>query len=178
MGATSRPTSPSPWVVTARCSKAACRVGEKQIPMLGINMGRLGFLASVLPEEFATAVEDIYQGRYRIDSRSVIGIETEGEPLGIYPYALNDISLFKRDFAAIDHGPRHRGRTVSQHLPGRRPRREHADGFHGLLAEQWRTDRRATVEGTDTHASGSPQHEHTPHRAPRHQRDTPGGEEP
>lgn len=42
--------------------KAACRVGEKQIPMLGINMGRLGFLASVLPEEFATAVEDIYQG--------------------------------------------------------------------------------------------------------------------
>ena len=81
--------------------KAACRVGEKQIPMLGINMGRLGFLASVLPEEFATAVEDIYQGRYRIDSRSVIGIETEGEPLGIYPYALNDISLFKRDFAAM-----------------------------------------------------------------------------
>ena len=79
----------------------ACRVGEKQIPMLGINMGRLGFLASVLPEEFATAVEDIYQGRYRIDSRSVIGIETEGEPLGIYPYALNDISLFKRDFAAM-----------------------------------------------------------------------------
>ena len=69
--------------------KAACRVGEKQIPMLGINMGRLGFLASVLPEEFATAVEDIYQGRYRIDSRSVIGIETEGEPLGIYPYAVS-----------------------------------------------------------------------------------------
>ena len=55
----------------------------------------------MLPEEFATAVEDIYQGRYRIDSRSVIGIETEGEPLGIYPYALNDISLFKRDFAAM-----------------------------------------------------------------------------
>ena len=80
---------------------AASRVGNKDIPILGINMGRLGFLASVLPEEFATAVEDIYQGRYRIDSRSVIGIETEGEPLGIYPYALNDISLCKRDFAAM-----------------------------------------------------------------------------
>ena len=151
--------------------KAACRVGEKQIPMLGINMGRLGFLASVLPEEFATAVEDIYQGRYRIDSRSVIGIETEGEPLGIYPYALNDISLFKRDFAAMI--------TVRATVDGgRRPRREHTDRIHGLLAKQWRTDRRATVEGTDTHTSGSPQHEHTPHRAPRHQRDTPGGEEP
>lgn len=81
--------------------KTACRVGEKQIPILGINMGRLGFLASVLPDEFGAAVDDLYEGRFRIDSRSVIGIETEGEPLGIYPYALNDISLLKRDFAAM-----------------------------------------------------------------------------
>lgn len=81
--------------------KTACRVGEKQIPILGINMGRLGFLASVLPDEFGAAVDDLYAGRFHIDSRSVIGIETEGEPLGIYPYALNDISLLKRDFAAM-----------------------------------------------------------------------------
>ena len=81
--------------------QAACRVGKKQIPILGINTGRLGFLASVLPKEFATAVDDIYHGRFRICSRSAIGIETEGETLGIYPYALNDISLFKRDFAAM-----------------------------------------------------------------------------
>ena len=158
--------------------KAACRVGEKQIPMLGINMGRLGFLASVLPEEFATAVEDIYQGRYRIDSRSVIGIETEGEPLGIYPYALNDISLFKRDFAAMI--------TVRATVDGQYLNTYQADGLvvstpTGSTAYSLSNGGPIVVpqsKCTDTHASGSPQHEHTPHRAPRHQRDTPGGEEP
>ena len=140
---------------------AACRVVEKQIPKLGINMGRVSFLASVLPEEFATAVEDIYQGRYRIDSRSVIGIETEGEPLGIYPYALNDISLFKRDFAAMI--------TVRATVDGQYLNTYQADG---LVV--------STPTGSTAYSlsSGSPQHEHTPHRAPRHQRDTPGGEEP
>lgn len=81
--------------------KAACRVGNKEIPILGINMGRLGFLASVLPEEFGEAVDDIYKGNFRLERRAVIGIETEGEPLSIYPYALNDISILKRDFAAM-----------------------------------------------------------------------------
>ena len=148
--------------------KAACRVGEKQIPMLGINMGRLGFLASVLPEEFATAVEDIYQGRYRIDSRSVIGIETEGEPLGIYPYALNDISLFKRDFAAMI--------TVRATVDGQYLNTYQADGL--VVSTPTGSTAYSLSNGGPIVVPQSKVLTLTPHRAPRHQRDTPGGEEP
>ena len=158
--------------------KAACRVGEKQIPMLGINMGRLGFLASVLPEEFATAVEDIYQGRYRIDSRSVIGIETEGEPLGIYPYALNDISLFKRDFAAMI--------TVRATVDGQYLNTYQADGLvvstpTGSTAYSLSNGGPIVVPQSKvlTLTPVAPHSMSTrPIVLPRHQRDTPGGEEP
>lgn len=81
--------------------KAACRVGAKQIPILGVNMGRLGFLASVLPGDFAAAIDDLYEGRCHIDRRSVIGITVDGDQLPFSPYALNDIALLKRDYAAM-----------------------------------------------------------------------------
>mgnify|MGYP002697589024 FL=1 len=75
--------------------KAACRVGEKQIPMLGINMGRLGFLADVSPEEIKECIDDIYNHTYKIDERSVIEVKYEGPELSGYPYALNEVAVLK-----------------------------------------------------------------------------------
>lgn len=80
---------------------AASRVGAIGIPMLGVNMGRLGFLADVLPNEVSMAFEEIYNGTYKIEKHSVIQAEAVGEQLSGSPFALNDIALLKRDMAAM-----------------------------------------------------------------------------
>ncbi len=81
--------------------EAANKDGAKQIPILGVNMGRLGFLASVLPSELSEAIADIYEGRYSIEERVAICLETAGEPVEGSPYALNDIAVLKRDNASM-----------------------------------------------------------------------------
>ena len=81
--------------------RAASRVGAKQIPIIGVNMGRLGFLADVLPNEIDEVLDDLYKGDFDIDERSVIKIETENEVIETSPYALNDISILKRDNASM-----------------------------------------------------------------------------
>ena len=81
--------------------KAASRVGAKGTPILGVNMGRLGFLADVLPSEVEKALDEIYKGQLNIEKHSVIKIEAVGEPIENIPYALNDIALLKRDNASM-----------------------------------------------------------------------------
>lgn len=81
--------------------KAASVVGSKQIPIIGINMGRLGFLANTLPANIDKMVDDIYNERFRIEERTAIKLETDEGLQGINPYALNDIAILKRDMAAM-----------------------------------------------------------------------------
>lgn len=80
---------------------AASRVGNKDIPILGINMGRLGFLADVSPSEIEECVNDIYNHTYKIEERSVIEIQCDGAPLSSYPYALNEVAVLKRDNSSM-----------------------------------------------------------------------------
>lgn len=81
--------------------RAASRVGAKGTPILGVNTGRLGFLADVLPSEVEGALDAIYSHQYVLEKHSVIKIETEGEPVEGNPFALNDIAILKRDNAAM-----------------------------------------------------------------------------
>lgn len=82
--------------------KTAARVHSKDTPIIGVNIGRLGFLADVAPSEIETAISDIYAGNYRVDEHSVIKIETSGEEkLESSPFALNDIAILKRDNASM-----------------------------------------------------------------------------
>lgn len=81
--------------------KAASKVGPKQIPIIGVNMGRLGFLANVAPEEIKDVLNNVFEGRYEIEERAVIQLEADGKALENYPFALNDIAILKRDNAAM-----------------------------------------------------------------------------
>lgn len=81
--------------------KAASKVGCKGTPIVGINMGRLGFLANILPSEIETAIDDIYSGSYTIEEHTAIQIEADGEPIEGNPFALNDIAVLKRDNASM-----------------------------------------------------------------------------
>lgn len=81
--------------------KAASRVGNKNIPILGINTGRLGFLADVPPAEMKATFKEIHELKYRVEERSVLNITCNGQPLKGYPYALNDIAVLKRDSSSM-----------------------------------------------------------------------------
>lgn len=81
--------------------KAASRVGKKEIPILGINTGRLGFLADVLPDQMEDAFDEIYQGNYLAEPRRVLKLTCNGHVLKGYPYGLNEIAVLKRDTSSI-----------------------------------------------------------------------------
>ena len=81
--------------------KAASYVGNKNIPILGINTGRLGFLADVSPEEMEDTFKDIYNHNYKVEDRSVMQVISNGQPLKGYPCGLNEIAVLKRDSSSM-----------------------------------------------------------------------------
>lgn len=81
--------------------EAARRVAEKEIPILGINMGRLGFLSDFTPDDVDLAIRQICEGRIRSEARSVLELQySEGQPAG-HPYALNEVAVLKRDNSSM-----------------------------------------------------------------------------
>lgn len=81
--------------------RAAGHVGDKGTPILGINMGRLGFLADIVPSEIDEAIASLYDGHYAIEDHTVIQVEADGKPLPGASCALNDIAVLKRDNASM-----------------------------------------------------------------------------
>ena len=81
--------------------KAASYVGNKNIPILGINTGRLGFLADVSPEEMEDTFKDIYNHNYKVEDRSVLQVISNGQPLKGYPCGLNEIAVLNRDSSSM-----------------------------------------------------------------------------
>jgi NAD+ kinase len=76
-------------------------VKDSGIPVLGINTGRLGFLASVAGEKLREAVDAIFNERYSIDERSLIRLETNRDLFGDTNYALNEITIHKKDSSSM-----------------------------------------------------------------------------
>ena len=81
--------------------KAASRVGEKEIPILGINTGRLGFLAAISPDEMEETFDEIYQGKFIAEPRRVLKLTCENNILKGNPYALNEVAVLKRDSSSM-----------------------------------------------------------------------------
>jgi NAD+ kinase len=76
-------------------------VRSKNISIMGINFGRLGFLASIGRDEVRTAVKAIAQRTYVTDKRTLIHLDANIPMFGNVPYALNDFSIHKRDVASM-----------------------------------------------------------------------------
>ena len=81
--------------------KSASRVGKKDIPILGVNMGRLGFLADISPDDIERCLEALHNEDFAIESRALIQVEADGQPLGECNCALNDVAILKRDSASM-----------------------------------------------------------------------------
>lgn len=81
--------------------KTAERVGNKHIPILGINTGRLGFLADVAEDEIDEAIDELFKGYYRIEERSLLQLKAGGLPATFWSYALNEVAILKRDSSSM-----------------------------------------------------------------------------
>ena len=81
--------------------KAASRVAGKDIPVIGVNTGRLGFLADISPEGIENAMQNIYDGNYIVERHTMIEISTQGKQITGSRYALNDIAVLKHDNASM-----------------------------------------------------------------------------
>lgn len=81
--------------------RAASKVGNREIPIVGVNMGRLGFLADILPSEIEETLDNIFNGNYSIEQHTVIEVEADGAKIEGSPYALNDVAILKRDSASM-----------------------------------------------------------------------------
>ncbi len=76
---------------------AVTLIRDSNIPILGVNFGRLGFLASISKNEIASAVEALVNHTFIVDKRSLIHIDSDTNLFGETPFALNEFALHKRD---------------------------------------------------------------------------------
>ncbi len=74
---------------------------DSNIPIVGINTGRLGFLASISKTQIENALKQIIKGNYSIEKRSLLKIETSSNVFNDFPYSLNEITVQKIDSAMI-----------------------------------------------------------------------------
>lgn len=80
---------------------AACLIGSLEIPIFGINLGRLGFLANVDRNNITQAIEMLDRGHYRIEERKMIHLDSDPDIFGTKNFALNDFTLHKRDTSSM-----------------------------------------------------------------------------
>ncbi|MBK8624394.1 MAG: NAD kinase [Saprospiraceae bacterium] len=76
-------------------------IQDLPIPILGINLGRLGFLASVEKKIIRKAIYQLAKKEYSIESRTIIGLKCNLPLFSDFPFALNDFTLNKRDTSSM-----------------------------------------------------------------------------
>lgn len=80
---------------------AAVYVKDSGIPILGVNTGRLGFLANVSVSEISQAVEAICAGNYSVEKRETLSLEVDGKILPGFDFALNEVSVLKTETSSL-----------------------------------------------------------------------------
>lgn len=81
--------------------RAAQWVADSGIPIVGVNTGHLGFLATYNPDEIPSLPHDIATGKLRMEPRELLKIDMEGLPEGFWPYALNEVAILKEDTSSM-----------------------------------------------------------------------------
>jgi NAD+ kinase len=82
--------------------KSAANVGKKITPVLGVNMGNLGFLSEATPESVNEALEKIFNGKYQLDKRSILRVTKYHEKKKVDTFlAMNDAVINQGIFARL-----------------------------------------------------------------------------
>jgi len=72
-------------------------IRDSQIPIIGINLGRLGFLASINKDDIQSAINSLANREYTLDCRVLLSVESEHKLFGDVNVALNELTIHRRD---------------------------------------------------------------------------------
>lgn len=78
----------------------ASLIGARNIPIVGVNAGHLGFLAEVQTQNVDIILEQLVKGEYEIEQRALLQVKAEDAHL-VYPYALNEIAIMKQGLSSM-----------------------------------------------------------------------------
>ena len=81
--------------------KAVSYVRESNIPVMGINTGRLGFISSIAPDQIDEAVNDLLKKNYKIDKRTLLNLTTSNNLFKNKNFALNEVAIVKKDTSSM-----------------------------------------------------------------------------
>ena len=76
-------------------------VRDSEIPIIGINLGRMGFLASIPKENINLVLESLSSGHYNIDKRTLLRMDNEQNRFGDLNFALNELTIHKKDNSSM-----------------------------------------------------------------------------
>src|SRR5204862_3067046 len=76
-------------------------VGKQEIPILGINTGRLGFLATISREESEKAIGLMCDGKLKTDKRTLLELSSDPKLFDGLSFALNDFTIMKKDTSSM-----------------------------------------------------------------------------
>ncbi len=77
-------------------------IEESCIPVLGINFGRLGFLANISTEDIGNAINLLLSNKFSVERRSLLQVFTEKNPFNNFPFGLNDLTIQKKGTSMIN----------------------------------------------------------------------------
>jgi len=81
--------------------KAVTYVRESEIPIMGINTGRLGFISSISADQIDDAITDILKGNYRINERTLLELSSDKKLFKNKNFALNEVAVSKKDTSSM-----------------------------------------------------------------------------
>jgi len=81
--------------------ESLCYVRERDIPIVGINFGRLGFLSIIGKDNMDGLVKSLIHRTYQVERRNLIHVDSNLPLFGDIPYGLNDFGIHKKDSSAM-----------------------------------------------------------------------------
>ncbi|MCW3125416.1 MAG: kinase [Bacteroidetes bacterium] len=81
--------------------EAITSIQHTETPILGINFGRLGFLANVGKDQIHQAIDVVAKGKYLIDKRSLLELHCNEPIFRDFPYALNEMTVQRKDQSSM-----------------------------------------------------------------------------
>ena len=76
-------------------------VGSLEIPILGINTGRLGFLASIAQDQIRDAIDKLLKGNYEVEKRSLVFLTSNQKLFNGVNFGLNEFSILRKDSSVM-----------------------------------------------------------------------------
>ena len=80
---------------------SVCFVGNSNIPLIGVNLGRLGFLAAIPEEEVGEAILSLVRGSYTLEKRTLLHLDSSIPLFNGSPFALNEFTIHRQDTSSM-----------------------------------------------------------------------------